>query len=55
MYGARAIGRPSVVLKSPSMKEPMQLLERLQAEYGEQFEKDKAGAEFDSNGKQSHD
>ncbi|CAA9889642.1 conserved hypothetical protein [Candidatus Methylobacter favarea] len=29
------------------MKEPMQLLERLQAEYGEQFEKDKAGAEFD--------
>jgi hypothetical protein len=47
VWGA-CIGRPSVVLKSPSMKEPMQLLERLQAEYGEQFEKDKAGAEFDT-------
>ena len=46
VWGA-CIGRPSVVLKTPSMKEPMQLLERLQAEYGEQFEKDKAGAEFD--------
>jgi hypothetical protein len=46
LWGA-AIGRPSVVLKSPSMKEPMQLLERLQAEYGEQFERDKAAAEFD--------
>lgn len=46
VWGA-AIGRPSVVLKSPSMKEPMQLLERLQAEYGEQYEQDKAGAEFD--------
>lgn len=42
------IGRPSVMLKSPSMKEPMQLLERLQAEYGELFEQEKAGAEFDS-------
>jgi hypothetical protein len=30
------------------MKEPMSLLERLQAEYGELFEQDKAGAEFDS-------
>ena len=47
LWGA-CIGRPSVVLKSPSMKEPMQLLERLQAEYGEQYEKDKAAAEFDS-------
>ncbi|MGZ5573930.1 MAG: DUF3987 domain-containing protein [Methylobacter sp.] len=47
IWGA-AIGRPSVVLKSPSMKEPMSLLERLQAEYGEQFERDKAGAEFDA-------
>jgi hypothetical protein len=43
IWGA-CIGRPSVVLKSPSMKEPMQLLERLQAEYGEQFESDKAGS-----------
>ncbi|MDD5463171.1 MAG: YfjI family protein [Methylococcales bacterium] len=47
IWGA-CIGRPSVVLKSPSMKEPMQLLERLQAGYGEKFEKDKAGAEFDA-------
>jgi hypothetical protein len=47
VWGA-AIGRPSVVLKSPSMKEPMSLLERLQAEHGERFEQDKAGAEFDS-------
>ena len=46
VWGA-CIGRPSVVLKTPSMKEPMNLLERLQAEYGERFEKDKAGAEFD--------
>ena len=47
LWGA-CIGRPSVVLKAPSMKEPMQLLERLQAEYGEQFEQERAGAEFDS-------
>ncbi|MBT9096405.1 DUF3987 domain-containing protein [Methylovulum psychrotolerans] len=47
LWGA-CIGRPSVVLKSPSMKEPMQLLDRLQADYGEQFESDKAAAEFDS-------
>lgn len=47
VWGA-CIGRPSVVLKSPSMKEPMQLLERLQAEYGEQYEKEKVAAEFDS-------
>jgi hypothetical protein len=46
VWGA-CIGRPSVVLKSPSMKEPMQLLERLQAEYGERFEIEKAAAEFD--------
>ena len=47
VWGA-CIGRPSVVLKTPSMKEPMQLLERLQAEYGEQFKQDKAEAEFDT-------
>jgi len=47
LWGA-CIGRPSVVLKSPSMKEPMQLLEKLQAKYGEQFEQEKVGAEFDS-------
>jgi hypothetical protein len=47
VWGA-CIGRPSVVLKTPSMKEPMQLLERLQAEYGEQFEQEKAVAGFNS-------
>lgn len=46
VWGA-CIGRPSVVLKSPSMKEPMHLLERLQADYGERFEQEKAGAEFE--------
>ena len=46
VWGA-CIGRPSVVLKTPSMKEPMQLLEQLQAKYGERFEQEKAGAEFD--------
>ncbi|MDD5274072.1 MAG: DUF3987 domain-containing protein, partial [Methylovulum sp.] len=46
LWGA-CIGRPSVVLKSPSMKEPMALLDRLQADYGEQFKLDKAAAEFD--------
>jgi len=46
LWGA-CIGRPSVALKSPSMKEPMGMLERLQSEYGESFEQEKAGAEFD--------
>ena len=41
------IGRPSVVLKSPSMKEPMHLLEKLQAEYGEKFEQERVGNDFD--------
>ena len=41
------IGCPSV-LKTPSMKEVLGLLERLQADYGEQYEADKAGTEFDS-------
>jgi len=46
VWGA-AIGRPSVVLKTPTLKEAMGLLERLQDEYGEKFERDKAEAEFD--------
>jgi hypothetical protein len=46
LWGA-CVGRPSVVLKSPSMREPMSLLERLQAEYGDKFEGDKASHEFD--------
>jgi len=52
LWGA-CIGRPTVVLKTPSMKEPMQLMERLQAEYGEQFERDKKGFEFDNEVNQS--
>ncbi len=47
VWGA-CIGRPSVMLKSPSMKEPMQLLERLQAGYGEKFEQEKISGEFDA-------
>lgn len=47
VWGA-CIGRPSVMLKSPSMKEPMALLERLQAEYGEKFEREKIGSDFDA-------
>jgi hypothetical protein len=47
VWGA-CIGRPSVMLKSPSMKEPMAHLERLQAEYGEKFEQEKIGGEFDA-------
>ncbi|MCX4192579.1 YfjI family protein [Methylophaga sp. OBS1] len=37
VWGA-CIGRPSVVLKSPSMSEPMGLLDKVQAIYGEEFE-----------------
>jgi hypothetical protein len=47
LWGA-CIGRPSVMLKSPSMKEPMAHLERLQAEYSEKFEKEKIGGEFEA-------
>jgi hypothetical protein len=46
LWGA-CIGRPSVMLKTPSMKEPMQLLERLQSEYGDRFESEKIESEFD--------
>jgi len=46
IWGA-CIGRPSVVLKSPSMSEATKLLDRLQADYGERYEQEKAGAEFD--------
>jgi 5S rRNA maturation endonuclease (ribonuclease M5) len=46
VWGA-CIGRPSVVLKSPSMNEATKLLDRLQADYGERYEQEKAGAEFD--------
>jgi Protein of unknown function (DUF3987) len=47
LWGA-CIGRPSVVLKSPAMSEAMQLLERLQAKFGDQYEHEKIAAEFDS-------
>ncbi len=46
LWGA-CIGRPSVVLKSPCMKEPMKLLEQLQAKYGEDYEQEKVEAEFE--------
>jgi 5S rRNA maturation endonuclease (ribonuclease M5) len=46
VWGA-CIARPSVVLKSPSMNEATKLLDRLQADYGERYEHEKAGAEFD--------
>jgi len=52
IWGA-CIGRPSVVLKTPSMKEPMELLERLQVKYGELHEQEKAGAEFDAMASES--
>ncbi len=41
------IGRPSVLLKTPSMKEPMRLLERLQATWGDKYEEEKKEAGFD--------
>lgn len=47
VWGA-CIGRPSVVLKSPSMGEVMRLLDKLQAEYGDIYEQEKQEAEFDS-------
>lgn len=46
LWGA-CIGRPSVVLKSPSMKEPMDMLSRLQAEAGEVYEGELRAHEFD--------
>lgn len=46
VWGA-CVGRPSVVLKSPSMAEPMRMLDRLQADYGKQFEQQLA--EFDAD------
>ncbi|MGZ4993370.1 MAG: DUF3987 domain-containing protein [Methylobacter sp.] len=46
LWGA-CIGRPSVVLKSPSMKEPMQLLDRLQHVYGEIYDREKKEGDFD--------
>ncbi|MGZ8159766.1 MAG: DUF3987 domain-containing protein [Methylobacter sp.] len=45
LWGA-CIGRPSVVLKTPSMKEPLQMLDRLQAEAGKIYEQTKAEHEF---------
>jgi hypothetical protein len=42
------IGRPSVVLKTPSMREPMVMLDRLQAEAGKQHEIEKKYFDFDN-------
>jgi hypothetical protein len=47
VWGA-CIARPSVLLKSPCMKEATGLLERLQAEYSKQYDTEKSGAEFDT-------
>jgi len=47
VWGA-CIGRPSVVLKSPSMAETMRMLDRLQAEYGDQHSQVIADFEADN-------
>jgi hypothetical protein len=46
LWGA-CIGRPSVVLKSPSMKEPLDMLTRLQADAGEVYKVEMQNYEFD--------
>ena len=46
LWGA-CVGNPSM-LKTPSMKEPLKLLERLQAEYSEEFDAQKTDADFDA-------
>ncbi len=46
LWGA-CIGRPSVVLKSPSMKEPLDMLARLQAEAGEVYEEELRSYDFE--------
>lgn len=43
-----AVIAPPSKKKSPTMSEATGLLDRLQGEYGKQFERDKAGAEFES-------
>jgi len=45
LWGA-CIGKPSVVLKSPSMKEPMGILDRLQAAFGAIYDREKAENDF---------
>ena len=45
LWGA-CVGRPSVVLKTPSMRESMAMLDRLQAEAGKQYELEKKDFEF---------
>jgi hypothetical protein len=46
LWGA-CIGRPSVCLKSPSMKEALGILDRLQYVYGEMYEREKRSADFE--------
>ncbi|MDI1292408.1 MAG: DUF3987 domain-containing protein [Methylobacter sp.] len=46
LWGA-CIGEPTVVLKSPSMKEPIQLVNQLQGEYDDQFKLKAADVAFD--------
>lgn len=47
LWGA-CIGRPSVVLKTPSMNEVMSLLDKLQNAYGERHEKEMIETEFET-------
>jgi hypothetical protein len=46
LWGA-CIGRPSVCLKSPSMKEALGILDRLQFVYSEMYEREKRSADFE--------
>lgn len=46
VWGA-AIGRPSVVLKTPSMQEVMRLIDRLQAKYGDEFKEQQLSYDAD--------
>jgi hypothetical protein len=42
------VGRPSVVLKTPSMQEPMRMLDKLQSEAGKKYEADKKHFDFEN-------
>jgi len=46
LWGA-CVGRPSVVLKTPSMKQPLEFLGRLQSIAGKAYETDKQAHKFD--------
>ncbi|MEJ1382418.1 MAG: YfjI family protein [Candidatus Sedimenticola sp. (ex Thyasira tokunagai)] len=52
LWGA-CIGRPSVVLKSPSMKEPIDMLSLLQAEAREVYKEERKAYQFDQHVKEA--